>query len=192
MGDTKKTYEGMFLLDSNSDFNTACEPVRAMLDRSEAEVLAMNPWDERRLAYEIKGRKRGLYVLTYFRAQPERITELENDCQLDERILRMLVLRRDGLTDEEINAETPAMSSRRRSSEIEAASQKAADEKAAQAAADEKAAGEKTDDAPPEEAAEAPAPSPEEAAEAPAPAPVEAVEAPEDNQGREKAQAESE
>jgi len=107
----KKIYEGMFLLDAgNPDFEASSQPVRTMLERSEAELLAIKPWDERRLAYEIKGRKRGLYVLTYFKLDPGKVTELERDVELDEDVLRMLVLRRDHLTDEQINAQTPAMS----------------------------------------------------------------------------------
>ncbi|MCK4601083.1 MAG: 30S ribosomal protein S6 [Phycisphaerae bacterium] len=106
----KKNYEGMFLVDAGSpDFEASSQPVRTVLERSEAELLAIKPWDERRLAYEIKGRKRGLYVLTYFKLDPAKVTELERDVELNEDILRMLVLRRDHLTDEQINAQTPAM-----------------------------------------------------------------------------------
>ena len=115
MSQDKATYEGMFLLDAgNPDFQAASEPVRTILDRNEATALAIKPWDERRLAYEIKGRRRGLYVLSYFQAEPGRISEIERDCQLDERILRVMLLRRDGLTEELIETDTPATASARR------------------------------------------------------------------------------
>lgn len=113
--DQKKTYEGMFIVDAGGDYEAAAEPVRTVLSRSEAEVLAMKPWDERKLAYEIKGRRRGLYVLTYFKADAEKIASIEHDCQFSEQILRALVLRKDHVTEEEINAETPLSSGRRRS-----------------------------------------------------------------------------
>jgi ribosomal protein S6 len=113
--DRKNTYEGMFLVDAgNPDFEAAGEPIRSILERREAEILALKPWDERKLAYRIAGRKRGLYALSYFKAAPAHIAEIEHDCQLDERILRVLILRREGLTEEEIEAETPAMASARR------------------------------------------------------------------------------
>ena len=67
------TYEGMFLLDvGQPNFELACEPIRNVLQRSNAEVLSMRLWDERKLAYEIKGRKRGVYVLVYFKLDPEK------------------------------------------------------------------------------------------------------------------------
>jgi small subunit ribosomal protein S6 len=109
MNSTKKTYEGMFLVDSgNSDIAVAGEPVRNILARYEADILALKLWDDRKLAYEIAGRKRGLYILGYFQMDPLKVREVEHDCRLDERILRVLLLRRDALTQEEINAETPA------------------------------------------------------------------------------------
>ena len=115
MSNGKRTYEGMFLLDAgNSDFQAASEPITRLLDRAEADVLSIKPWEERRLAYEIRGRKRGLYVLTYFSADPARITELEHDCELDERVLRALILRRDHLDEAVLNADTPATTGQKR------------------------------------------------------------------------------
>ena len=109
-----KTYEGMFLLDAgNPDFQAACEPIRTILSRYQAQVLSMKPWEERRLAYEIAGRKRGLYVLVYFQAPPAALTEIEHDCRLEERILRSLILRKEKISDEVIHAETPATAPRR-------------------------------------------------------------------------------
>ncbi len=120
MAQTTKTYEGMFLLDAgNPDFQAACEPVQTILSRNEVEVLAIKPWDERKLAYEIARRKRGLYVLVYFKSDPLRIAEIEHDCQLDERVVRVLILRRDQLTEQELQAETPATSTVRRPAEGE-------------------------------------------------------------------------
>ena len=110
----KRTYEGMFLLDAGGgDFDTACQPIRTVLERGGADLLSAKPWDERRLAYDIKGRKRALYVLTYFSMDPANLAELERDVQLNEDILRALFLRKDKVTDEMIAAETPFTSGRR-------------------------------------------------------------------------------
>ncbi|HET6427547.1 MAG TPA: 30S ribosomal protein S6 [Phycisphaerae bacterium] len=116
-----KTYEAMFVLDaSGTNFEEAAAPVRDVLARSEAETLAMKPWDERRLAYEIKGHRRGLYVLTYFKADPTRMEAMEHDIQLDERILRAMILSADHLDEKAIHAETPATSAQARKAAREA------------------------------------------------------------------------
>lgn len=100
------TYEGMFVLGTGgTDFEAASEPIRNVLGRYQAEVLMLKCWDERKLAYDIRGHKRGLYALGFFRADPARVAEIERDCQLDERFLRVLILRRDRLTGEEIERE---------------------------------------------------------------------------------------
>ena len=46
-----------------------------ILERNHAEILASRPWDERRLAYPIKGHKKGLYYLTYFRTEGKNVVE---------------------------------------------------------------------------------------------------------------------
>ncbi len=107
----KRTYEGLFLLDAaQPDFEAASRPVRALLERYQADVLSIKPWDERRLAYEIQGRRRGLYVLTYFAVDPAHMSEIEHDCELSEQILRSMILHKEALTQEQINAETPVTS----------------------------------------------------------------------------------
>jgi len=168
-----KTYEGMFLVQSGSDFHAASQPVNTVLERSDAEILSMQPWEERRLAYEIKGHKRGLYILTYFKMDPANLSELHRDSELNEGVLRMMILRRDKLTDEEVNTQTPAQVNQRQAEASEAAAGAAAEAAAA-------AETETTPEAPAAEAA--PVAEGAAAAEAPAadadepPAPAPAVE----------------
>ena len=110
-----KRYEGMFLFDSSvaRDWAAIEQEVHRLCDRISAELLVCVKFDERKLAYEIKRRKRGMYVLTYFEAAPERISDLERDARLSESVLRLLVLRAEHVPEEKINelkiwpAETP-------------------------------------------------------------------------------------
>jgi small subunit ribosomal protein S6 len=88
----------MFLLDTNKvagDVPTASKQLHGILERNQAEVLASRPWDERRLAYPIKGHKKGLYYLTYFRTEGKNVASIERDCALNEMILRTLILNVD-------------------------------------------------------------------------------------------------
>lgn len=95
-------YEAMFLFDPTFGNNAEdCETeIRRLMDRADAEILFCKKWDERRLAYRIKGRKRGVYMLVYFKAPTSNITPMERDAQLSEHILRLLVLRAEGVTME--------------------------------------------------------------------------------------------
>jgi small subunit ribosomal protein S6 len=88
----------MFLLDTTKvagDVAAAAKQLHALLERNHAEILASRPWDERRLAYPVKGQKKGLYYLVYFRTEGKNLLNIERDCALVEMILRNLVLRVD-------------------------------------------------------------------------------------------------
>lgn len=98
-----KQYEAMFLFDPTfgaSYENCEAEIRRLIIDRAGGEIVFCRKWDERRLAYKLKGRKRGVYVLVYFNAPPEKISPLERDAELNENVLRILVLTAEGMTPE--------------------------------------------------------------------------------------------
>ncbi len=94
----------MFLFDPvvMSDWEAIQGEINRMFDRAGARVIACAKWDERRLAYEIRGRKRGIYVLTYFEADSSRIADIERDVQLSEAALRCLIVRVDHMTEDEM------------------------------------------------------------------------------------------
>ncbi len=95
-------YEAMFVFDPafGSAFDKCEAEIRRLMERAQAEILFCRKWDERRLAYRIKKCKRGVYVLVYFKAPPDKIAPLERDAKLSEHILRLLVLRTDHMTRE--------------------------------------------------------------------------------------------
>ena len=90
----KRLYEGMFLVDSTqaSDFDAVVKIIKKLLDRSDAEIVSIRNWAEKRLAYEIDHKSRGTYVLCYFKADAEKIRNIEKDVQLSEQVMRVLIL----------------------------------------------------------------------------------------------------
>jgi small subunit ribosomal protein S6 len=92
------TYECMFLLDPNKvsgEVSAAAQQLHTVLERHHAEMLASRQWDERRLAYPIRGHKKGLYYLTYFRTEGKNLVGIEQDFALNELVLRSLTLKVD-------------------------------------------------------------------------------------------------
>ncbi len=106
MSDTRNTYEGLFLFPQSAaaSLKEAADHLESRLQRANAEVLSFAKWDERRLAYEIEGNKRGVYFLVYFKAEPSSIAGLERDCNLSEEIIRFLVTRADTIPSELIES----------------------------------------------------------------------------------------
>jgi len=91
-----RIYEGMFLLDDarcSENFQGVTREVLNILQKNRAEVFSAEKWDERRLCYPIEGRSRAVYYLVRFTAPPEAIRNIERECQLNDTILRALVLR---------------------------------------------------------------------------------------------------
>ena len=107
----KKLYEAMFLVDSGdagSDWDGIVAAITKILERAEVEIVSIRKWDDRKMAYEIKGKSRGTYLLCYFRSDGQQNQEIEKAVQLSEKIIRVLILCVDWMTDEDINKETPA------------------------------------------------------------------------------------
>jgi len=89
-------YEGMFLLDSAKavvNWEETVNNVHGILTKYDAEIVASRQWDDRRLAYPVEGHKKGSFLLTYFKADSSKISEIEHDCSLNELILRDLILK---------------------------------------------------------------------------------------------------
>jgi small subunit ribosomal protein S6 len=108
----KKLYEGMFLVDSAdaaSDWDGVNAVIKKILDKAEAEIVSIKKWDDRRLAYDIKGTSRGTYILCYFKAGGEKIQGIEKAVQLSEKIIRVLILSTEQMTKEDIEKDTPAI-----------------------------------------------------------------------------------
>lgn len=99
-------YEGMFLFPQSATANliAAADLIKGILSRANAELISLRKWDERRLAYTIKGNKRGVYFLVYFTAPAEKLAQIERSCNLSEEILRAMITRADHLPLEQMQA----------------------------------------------------------------------------------------
>jgi small subunit ribosomal protein S6 len=104
--DRTYTYEGLFLFPQAAvaDLQGAADHVLEILNRAGAQIISFKKWDERRLAYEIRGNKRGLYFLAYFKVNGSKFPQIERDCNLSETLLRAMITRADHVTDEMMQA----------------------------------------------------------------------------------------
>lgn len=90
-----RTYEGLFLLDptkATQDWEGIKKQIIGMLERRNATIISAKKWAERKLAYEIKGHKRGVYLLIYFQMPAENVNVVRRDIQLSETVLRNLII----------------------------------------------------------------------------------------------------
>lgn len=91
-------YEGMFILDPAKfarDPGAAAQQIADLITQHGGTVLAARLWDERKLAYPIKGHKKGIYWLTYFSVPGGDLIAFERQCEITDEIVRKLVLKID-------------------------------------------------------------------------------------------------
>ncbi len=104
--DSVNAYEGLFLFPQSkaASLREAVDHIEEIIGRAEAELISLKKWDERRLAYEIRGNKRGIYFLAYFRARASAMVSMERDCNLSEQLLRTLIVQADQMTNNQMEA----------------------------------------------------------------------------------------
>ena len=108
---TKRLYESLFLVDSSeaaSDWDGINKAIEKILKKADTDIVSVRKWDERKLAYEVSGKSRGTYILVYFNGDPEKISLVERDVQLSESLMRVMILRTDKMSQEDIDKDTPA------------------------------------------------------------------------------------
>lgn len=100
---TQRLYEGLFLMaPSAAGVGEAVEQIRALLERSGAAVVALTKWDDRKLAYPIRGQKRGTYIHAIFNVEGVKIANIERDCNLGDEVTRVLITSGEHLGEIEI------------------------------------------------------------------------------------------
>ena len=86
-------YEALFLMDPDAKPEPGHEEyLLDLLKKNGATVTTTDRWGERKLSYEIKRKKRGLYFLVHFEAEGPAIAEIRRAAAISEFILRDLIL----------------------------------------------------------------------------------------------------
>lgn len=94
----ENVYECMFIFNANAYARNptgAANAVEELVKAVDGEMLASRLWNEQKLAYPIKGNRKGAYWLTYFRMDPSKMVKFNRACQLNETILRHLAIKLD-------------------------------------------------------------------------------------------------
>lgn len=97
-----RMYEGLFLVDNahaSVEWDTVVKNVHDVLQKNGAEILKSEKWGEKKLAYKIKGHKRGTYLLIHFNAKSAAITAIKRDFQLSDYIIRCLIIKDDKIEE---------------------------------------------------------------------------------------------
>jgi len=92
---TTRLYEAMILLDNREtkkDFEGLRQRIADVLGRGGGRVVAARKWDERKLAYEIRGQKRATYYIAFFEGPSDSLVGIRRQLYLTEGVMRCLLL----------------------------------------------------------------------------------------------------
>ncbi|NUO07437.1 MAG: 30S ribosomal protein S6 [Candidatus Brocadia sp.] len=91
-----RMYEGLFLIDNahaSMEWDNVVKHIHDILQKYGVEILKTEKWGEKKLAYKIKGHKRGTYLLIHFNAKNTAIAMIKRDFQLSDYIVRSLIVK---------------------------------------------------------------------------------------------------
>jgi len=63
-----------------------------MVQQDGGEILDVDVWGKRYLAYKIKGHNEGYYIIYNFKVSPDKIAEIKRQMQLKQEILRFMIV----------------------------------------------------------------------------------------------------
>jgi len=98
MASNKHTYELTYIVNSvisDEQVKDMVTRVTAYVTENAGEIIEVDEWGARRLAFPIQKKRNGYYVNMYFKAPGELIPRLERAMEIDDNILRYLTLRMD-------------------------------------------------------------------------------------------------
>ncbi len=108
-----RMYEGLFLIDNahaSTEWDNVVKHIHDILQKNGAEILKTEKWGEKKLAYKVKGHKRGTYLLIHFNAKNSAIATVRRDFQLSDYIVRFLIVKDDKIEDlSQIGVVAPAV-----------------------------------------------------------------------------------
>jgi small subunit ribosomal protein S6 len=91
-----RKYETFFIIDpdlTEEAYNLASEKLKGIVNANGGAVVTYVPWGKKKLAYPVKKRSQGLYILMEYGGGPEMVAELERNMRLDERVLKFITVK---------------------------------------------------------------------------------------------------
>jgi ribosomal protein S6 len=103
-----RTYETTILVkaaDARANPDATLAAIRQIYEAEGASFIELEKWEERALAYAVKGETSACYFCGYFSAEPKAVERIERRAILGGTVLRQLIVARPGKSLELIRAQ---------------------------------------------------------------------------------------
>lgn len=89
-------YEKIMILAPNLDENAVTgviDKVKERIIKNKGEILKLENWGSRKLAYQLNKQDKGIYILLLFKAPPSTVLELERFAKVSDAINKIMVVK---------------------------------------------------------------------------------------------------
>jgi len=93
-----RAYEVMFIVNAELDEekNTAViEKFQGIVENTGGELVKLDKWGKRKLAYEIDHKREGFYVLMHFNGEPATVAELDRVFRITDDIIKFMIIKEE-------------------------------------------------------------------------------------------------
>ena len=105
-------YENMIILNaaiSDEEAEAAVTKIKDLVTGQGGEVLKVDVWGRKKLAFEIKKQKKGLYVLLYFKTPATTVKKLEDFYKVSDTVLKYMVVKLEKKQIKDLEKVEPAV-----------------------------------------------------------------------------------
>src|SRR4030043_956241 len=89
-------YKNIITLDaalSDEEADAAITKIKDLISGHGGEVIKVDIWGRKKLAYEIKKQKKGLYVLLFYKTPPATLKKLEEFYKVLDAVLKFMIIK---------------------------------------------------------------------------------------------------
>lgn len=93
-----RAYEVMYIINPELDeeqTTAVIDKFKGIVENNGSEIVKLDKWGKRRLAYEIKRKRDGFYVLMNLNGTPEMVHELDRVFKITDEVIKHLILREE-------------------------------------------------------------------------------------------------
>ena len=104
-----RKYETLFIMDPDLEeekSQSVIEKVKGIITQGNGEILKVEDWGKRKLAYRVKKKTKGHYILIHFSGLPPLLAELERNFRVMDAVIKFQSVRLDERKASSV--ETPA------------------------------------------------------------------------------------
>jgi small subunit ribosomal protein S6 len=93
-----RRYETIFILDPDLEdelTQSTIEKVKGIITQANGEIIKVEDWGKRKLAYEVKKKTKGHYILIHLSGSPALLSELERNFRVMDAVIKYQSVRLD-------------------------------------------------------------------------------------------------